>query len=288
MRAPMASGRLGRRLSSCGIPPQGNVQERIRMLSDLSTNRPDEPVRTVTAVRPDSPTSAGPAHAAHRHPRSIRTTTHRTPRPRSPGWPCWRTGPSGTPSATSWSTAWLPMAHRIAGRFRDRGESIEDLRQVAAMGLVKAIDRYDPSRGAFESYAVPTITGEVKRHFRDRMWALRVPRRVQELRNKVRLARRDLTLNPGSPGADGGPDRGAHRADRGRGRCGDGGDGELQHAVPGRRTRLRGRQLQPRGHPGRRRILLRRWSSTAKRPRKGCAGCPNASGPSSTCASSRT
>ncbi|BCL32879.1 SigB/SigF/SigG family RNA polymerase sigma factor [Streptomyces aurantiacus] len=96
-------------------------------------------------------------------------------------------------------TAWLPMAHRIAGRFRDRGENIEDLRQVAAVGLVKAIDRFDPSRGAFESYAVPTITGEVKRHFRDRMWALRVPRRVQELRNKVRLARRDLTLNPGAP-----------------------------------------------------------------------------------------
>ncbi|MCK1820217.1 SigB/SigF/SigG family RNA polymerase sigma factor [Streptomyces sp. XM83C] len=96
-------------------------------------------------------------------------------------------------------TAWLPMAHRIAGRFRDRGESLEDLRQVAALGLVKAVDRYDPSRGAFESYAVPTITGEVKRHFRDRMWALRVPRRVQELRNKVRVARRDLTQHPGTP-----------------------------------------------------------------------------------------
>lgn len=96
-------------------------------------------------------------------------------------------------------TAWLPMAHRIAGRFRDRGESLEDLRQVAALGLVKAVDRFDPSRGAFESYAVPTITGEIKRHFRDRMWALRVPRRVQELRNKVRVARRELTQNPGAP-----------------------------------------------------------------------------------------
>jgi RNA polymerase sigma-B factor len=96
-------------------------------------------------------------------------------------------------------TAWLPMAHRIAGRFRDRGEAIEDLRQVAALGLVKAVDRFDPDRGAFESYAVPTITGEIKRHFRDRMWALRVPRRVQELRNKVRVARRELTQNPGAP-----------------------------------------------------------------------------------------
>ncbi|WP_328430014.1 SigB/SigF/SigG family RNA polymerase sigma factor [Streptomyces sp. NBC_00443] len=93
--------------------------------------------------------------------------------------------------------AWLPMAHRIAGRFRNRGESLEDLRQVAALGLVKAIDRFEPGRGAFESYAVPTITGEIKRHFRDRMWALRVPRRVQELRNKVRIARRDLITTSG-------------------------------------------------------------------------------------------
>ncbi|MFD6298285.1 SigB/SigF/SigG family RNA polymerase sigma factor [Streptomyces sp. NPDC060235] len=94
---------------------------------------------------------------------------------------------------------WLPMAHRLAGRFRDRGEALEDLRQVAALGLVKAIDRFDPSRGAFESYAIPTITGEIKRHFRDRLWAVRVPRRVQELRNKVRLARRELTERPGAP-----------------------------------------------------------------------------------------
>ncbi|MFE9811920.1 SigB/SigF/SigG family RNA polymerase sigma factor [Streptomyces sp. NPDC005227] len=94
---------------------------------------------------------------------------------------------------------WLPMAHRLAGRFRDRGEAMEDLRQVAALGLVKAIDRFDPGRGAFESYAIPTITGEIKRHFRDRMWAVRVPRRVQDLRNKVRVARRELTERPGSP-----------------------------------------------------------------------------------------
>ncbi|UUU19439.1 SigB/SigF/SigG family RNA polymerase sigma factor [Streptomyces sp. DSM 40750] len=93
--------------------------------------------------------------------------------------------------------AWLPMAHRIAGRFRNRGESLEDLRQVAAMGLVKAVDRYEPERGAFESYAVPTITGEIKRHFRDRMWTLRVPRRVQDLRNKVRVARRELSQTSG-------------------------------------------------------------------------------------------
>ncbi|MFF7450427.1 MULTISPECIES: SigB/SigF/SigG family RNA polymerase sigma factor [unclassified Streptomyces] len=90
--------------------------------------------------------------------------------------------------------AWLPMADRLAGRFRSRGESYEDLRQVAALGLVKAVDRYDPERGnAFESYAVPTITGEIKRHFRDHMWTLHVPRRVQDLRNRVRFAAQDLS-----------------------------------------------------------------------------------------------
>ncbi|MGC0386254.1 RNA polymerase sigma factor SigF [Streptomyces sp. SAI-129] len=90
--------------------------------------------------------------------------------------------------------AWLPMAERLAGRFRSRGESYEDLRQVAALGLVKAVDRYDPELGnAFESYAVPTITGEIKRHFRDHMWTLHVPRRVQELRNRVRFAGQDLS-----------------------------------------------------------------------------------------------
>ncbi|MEU8587686.1 RNA polymerase sigma factor SigF [Streptomyces sp. NPDC048664] len=90
--------------------------------------------------------------------------------------------------------AWLPMADRLAGRFRSRGENFEDLRQVAALGLVKAVDRYDPRRGhAFESYAVPTVTGEIKRHFRDHMWTVHVPRRVQDLRNRVRFARRELS-----------------------------------------------------------------------------------------------
>ncbi|MEU0041422.1 MULTISPECIES: RNA polymerase sigma factor SigF [unclassified Streptomyces] len=90
--------------------------------------------------------------------------------------------------------AWLPMADRLAGRFRNRGENLEDLRQVAALGLVKAVDRYDPELGnAFESYAVPTVTGEIKRHFRDHMWTVHVPRRVQDLRNRVRFAQQELS-----------------------------------------------------------------------------------------------
>ncbi|WP_394425426.1 SigB/SigF/SigG family RNA polymerase sigma factor [Streptomyces sp. SGAir0957] len=97
-------------------------------------------------------------------------------------------------------TAWLPMAHRLAWKYRDRGESIEDLQQVAAVGLIKAVERYDGDQGAFEPYAVPTITGEIRRHFRDRTWDVRVPRRIQELRNKVRSARRELMEQPGQAG----------------------------------------------------------------------------------------
>ncbi|MFJ4681955.1 SigB/SigF/SigG family RNA polymerase sigma factor [Streptomyces sp. NPDC091377] len=95
--------------------------------------------------------------------------------------------------------AWLPMAHRIAGRYRDRGESLDDLRQVAAVGLVKAVDGYDPGRGAFESYAVPTITGEVRRHFRDHTWTVRVPRRTQDLRGRVRGVHQELSQSGHEP-----------------------------------------------------------------------------------------
>ncbi|WP_407562177.1 SigB/SigF/SigG family RNA polymerase sigma factor [Streptomyces sp. 184] len=89
--------------------------------------------------------------------------------------------------------AWMPMAERLARQFRNRGEAMEDLEQVAHLGLVKAVQRYDPTKGnAFESYAVPTIVGELKRHFRDHMWSVHVPRRVQELRNRVRSATMSL------------------------------------------------------------------------------------------------
>jgi len=96
--------------------------------------------------------------------------------------------------------AWLPMAHRLARKFRNRGEPLEDLEQVAALGLFKAVDRFDPAQGgAFESFAVPTVVGELKRHFRDHTWDVHVPRRVQELRNRVRAGLR--TLSEGTEGA---------------------------------------------------------------------------------------
>ncbi|MFJ9330700.1 SigB/SigF/SigG family RNA polymerase sigma factor [Streptomyces sp. NPDC101230] len=98
--------------------------------------------------------------------------------------------------------AWLPMAHRLAARYRNRGETLEDLRQIAAVGLVNAVDRYDPEIGrAFAPFAVPTITGEIKRHFRDRMWSVHVPRRIQNLRNAVRLAHAELATLGITPSA---------------------------------------------------------------------------------------
>ncbi|MET7761529.1 SigB/SigF/SigG family RNA polymerase sigma factor [Streptomyces sp. NPDC005393] len=90
--------------------------------------------------------------------------------------------------------AWMPMAERLARQYRNRGEALEDLEQVAALGLVKAVKRYDPEQGtAFAAFAVPTIVGEIKRHFRDHLWVLHVPRRVQDLRNRVRAAHRELS-----------------------------------------------------------------------------------------------
>jgi RNA polymerase sigma-B factor len=94
----------------------------------------------------------------------------------------------------------LPMADFMARRFRNRGEPLDDLRQVAAVGLIKAIDGYDPLRGAtFRSYAIPTVLGELRRHFRDKGWQVRAPRRLQELRAEIIAIREPLTQQLGRP-----------------------------------------------------------------------------------------
>ncbi len=90
------------------------------------------------------------------------------------------------------------LARYLARKFKNRGESDEDLEQVAYLGLIKAIDRFEPERGLeFSTYATPTIMGELRRHFRDKGWSVRVPRRLQELSQKVNRATDDLAVELG-------------------------------------------------------------------------------------------
>lgn len=93
----------------------------------------------------------------------------------------------------------LTLVHYVAGRFRNRGNGqLEDIVQVGTMGLIKAIDRFDVSRGVeFVSFAVPYILGEIKRHFRDNSWAVHVPRRLQELRTELLKSRDRLSSRLG-------------------------------------------------------------------------------------------
>ena len=83
-------------------------------------------------------------------------------------------------------TGYLPVVQHIARRFAGRGEPVDDLEQAGTVGLLNAVDRFEPDRGIdFLSYAVPTITGEVRRHFRDRTWSMRVPRRLKDLQSSI-------------------------------------------------------------------------------------------------------
>jgi RNA polymerase sigma-B factor len=92
----------------------------------------------------------------------------------------------------------LPMAYGLALRYQYSRESLDDLVQVASVGLLKAIDRFDPSRGiAFSSFAVPTMLGEIRRHFRDRTWAFPVPRDLQELSLRIDRVVAGLAGPPG-------------------------------------------------------------------------------------------
>jgi RNA polymerase sigma-B factor len=94
--------------------------------------------------------------------------------------------------------AWLPLVRHLAQRYAGRGEPTDDLIQTATVGLIKAVDKFDPERGVdFAGYAIPTIIGEIKRHFRDRTWSVRVPRRLQELRLAITEANATLTHSLG-------------------------------------------------------------------------------------------
>src|SRR5438045_1488104 len=93
--------------------------------------------------------------------------------------------------------AGLPFAVRLARHYQGRGEPFEDLVQVASVGLIKAIDGYDPARGPFSHYATPTVRGELRKHFRDRGWSVRVPRRLQELKMELSRVHQELTQQLG-------------------------------------------------------------------------------------------
>ncbi len=95
-------------------------------------------------------------------------------------------------------TQYLPVAEHIARKFRNRGQPDEDLKQVATVGLINAVDRFDPALGNdFLSFAVPTITGEIRRYFRDATWAVRVPRRLKELHAALSTAAARLSQELG-------------------------------------------------------------------------------------------
>ena len=98
----------------------------------------------------------------------------------------------------------LPLADGLARRYRHSSEPLDDLTQVARLGLMKAVDRWDPDRGnTFSTFAVPTIRGELQRHFRDRTWTIRPPRNVQELYLRVKQTRESLSTQLGrEPTAD--------------------------------------------------------------------------------------
>ncbi|MGO4255333.1 RNA polymerase sigma factor SigF [Marmoricola sp. RAF53] len=92
----------------------------------------------------------------------------------------------------------LPLVEHCARRFLNRGEPLDDLVQVGTIGLIKSVDRFDLDRGVeFSTYATPTILGEIKRHFRDKGWAIRVPRRLQELRMAITAATAELSQQLG-------------------------------------------------------------------------------------------
>jgi len=102
------------------------------------------------------------------------------------------------PDADTLIQTYAPAAQTLAARYRNRGIDSDDLEQVAMLGLIKAAQRFDPAAGHdFMSYAVPTIRGELRRHFRDVGWAVRPPRRIQELQARIGAAEESLTASLG-------------------------------------------------------------------------------------------
>lgn len=150
-----------------------------------------------TAIQPPAPPPSGPSPSVASAPpssapprlRSEATAEQLIRRWRRTGDERWRERAIA---------AYMPLARRLARRFHPGPEPLDDLVQVAYMGLVKAVDRYDPESGyRFGAFAIPTITGELRRHFRDTTWAIHVPRGMQEQALHVRKATQSLTERNG-------------------------------------------------------------------------------------------
>jgi RNA polymerase sigma-B factor len=133
---------------------------------------------------------------------ALRTVTHKVPDSAEELIKAMAALPAGHPRRAAARSraieAWLPLARHLAARYNGRGEPADDLLQTATVGLIKAVDRYDADRGVeFSGFAIPTILGEVKRHFRDRTWSVRVPRKMQEMRMAITDANNTLTHSLG-------------------------------------------------------------------------------------------
>ena len=138
----------------------------------------------------DDPPAGAPAHAAEGETRAARARADRALLVRAHR--------GDQQARAELVRRFLPLARQLARRYQRAGEPLDDLNQVASLGLIKAIDRFDPAREtAFSSFAVPTILGELKRHFRDRGWSVRVPRDLQELAVRLEPVAEELARELG-------------------------------------------------------------------------------------------
>ena len=169
--------------------------------SDVQSPDVDSPEAAASEVRTDGqPAAAGDQGGEAAPPRSSRLAVDRE-RTRTLFIELQST-PEGDPRRQRARDALveqhLPLVEHLARRVRNRGEPDDDLVQVATIGLIKSVDRFDLARGVeFSTYATPTVVGEIKRHFRDKGWAVRVPRRLQELRLTLASATSELSQKQG-------------------------------------------------------------------------------------------
>ena len=185
---------------SSSAAPRSSAHDRHRRRRRLSVPRTRPQPKSRRSQQP--PDEQLDAAAAEARPRSVDGRPRATgcaPACSSPSWPpCEPETPERGRLRDELVEMHLPLVEYLARRFRNRGEPLDDLVQVATIGLIKSVDRFDLERGVeFSTYATPTIVGEIKRHFRDKGWAIRVPRRLQELKLSLTKATSELSQKLG-------------------------------------------------------------------------------------------